>query len=246
MTDIGTLAISMGMDIADLRRDVSQVKRELKSMSGTAEKELRNIDRSVKKTSTAFNGFVKTVRAAALGYATVLATMEITQFTGNIVRQGVALDALNKSYKSITGSAQEASKQLDFVNKTSKTLGLSLTVLENSYKNIYAASKNTALEGEEIQRVFHAVVKASAVLGMSADDTSGSLRALSQMISKGNVQAEELRGQLGERLPGAFQMAAEAMGVTTKELNKMLELGQVTAAELLPQMFLKIDLVLLL
>jgi hypothetical protein len=54
------------------------------------------------------------------------------------------------------------------------------------------------------------------------------------MISKGNVQAEELRGQLGERLPGAFQIAARAMGKTTQELNKMLDNGEVLASELLP------------
>ena len=42
--------------------------------------------------------------------------------------------------------------------------------------------------------------------------------ALAQMASKGTVQAEELRGQLGERLPGAFKIAAAAMGVTQAEL----------------------------
>ena len=41
-------------------------------------------------------------------------------------------------------------------------------------------------------------------MGLSADQTSGVLLALQQMISKGTVQAEELRGQLGERLPGAL------------------------------------------
>jgi hypothetical protein len=55
-------------------------------------------------------------------------------------------------------------------------------------------------------------------------------------MSKGNVQAEELRGQLGERLPGAFNMAAKAMGVSTGELNKMLEKGEVLAEDLLPKL----------
>jgi hypothetical protein len=31
------------------------------------------------------------------------------------------------------------------------------------------------------------------------------------MLSKGNVQAEELRGQLGERLPGAIYFSAKAL-----------------------------------
>jgi len=49
------------------------------------------------------------------------------------------------------------------------------------------------------------------------------------------VQAEELRGQLGERLPGAFQIAARAMGVTEVELNKLMETGQVFSADFLPK-----------
>ena len=64
----------------------------------------------------------------------------------------------------------------------------------------------------------------------------GVFLALGQMISKGKVQAEELRGQLGERLPGAFDMAAKAMGVTTAKLDDMLKKGQVTAEEMLPKL----------
>ncbi len=57
------------------------------------------------------------------------------------------------------------------------------------------------------------------------------------MISKGKVQAEELRGQLGERLPGgAFQLAAKAMGMTTAELDKFMADGKLTAEELLPKL----------
>ena len=60
--------------------------------------------------------------------------------------------------------------------------------------------------------------------------------ALGQMISKGKVQAEELRGQLGERLPGAFQLAAKAMGMTTAALDKFMADGKLTAEELLPKL----------
>jgi tape measure domain-containing protein len=76
---------------------------------------------------------------------------------------------------------------------------------------------------------------------LSNDDLKGSLNALSQMISKGTVSAEELRGQLGERLPGAFNLAAKAMGVTTAELGKMLENGEIMAGDLLPKLALELN-----
>jgi len=214
----------------------SAFSSSMKKNTNEVEKFSRNTQKELKKTNTAFSGFIKTVKAAALGYATVLATMEISEFVSNTLAAGVALDSLERSFLAITGSSSEAAMELQFVNKISKDLGLSLPTLEKSYKDILAASKNTKLEGQGVRDVFLAISKASAVLGMSADDTQGSLRALSQMISKGNVQAEELRGQLGERLPGAFQMAAEAMGVTTMKLNDMLENGEVLAEDLLPNL----------
>ena len=81
---------------------------------------------------------------------------------------------------------------------------------------------------------------ASTALGLSSDQTKGALNALAQMISKGTVQAEELRGQLGERLYGAFQAAARAMGVSTQQLGKMLEKGEVLAVDFLPRLAVEI------
>ena len=45
------------------------------------------------------------------------------------------------------------------------------------------------------------------------------------MISKGKVSMEELRRQLGNALPGAMQIAAKAMGVTSEQLQDMLSKG---------------------
>ena len=55
------------------------------------------------------------------------------------------------------------------------------------------------------------------------------------MISKGRVSAEELRGQLGEQIPGAFQIAARAMGMTTRELDKFMSDGNLMADEFIPK-----------
>jgi tape measure domain-containing protein len=90
--------------------------------------------------------------------------------------------------------------------------------------------------------VFEALSKASAVMGLSASQTEGALLALQQMVSKGTVSSEELRGQLGERLPGSFQIAARAMGVTTAELGKMLEQGQVLSEDFLPKFSKQLEL----
>lgn len=125
--------------------------------------------------------------------------------------------------------------ELQYLRNVTKELGLEFAGTAQAYMGFQAAAKGTALEGQKAKDVFESIAKASAVMGLSTDQSSGALLALQQMISKGTVQAEELRGQLGERLPGAFQVAAKAMGVTTAELGKMLEQGQVVADDFLPK-----------
>lgn len=128
-----------------------------------------------------------------------------------------------------------AGRDLSWLRDVTEQLGLEFNSTAKAYGGLAAASRGTRLEGAGARQVFEAVAKASAVMGLSAEQSSGALLALQQMISKGTVQAEELRGQLGERLPGAFQIAARSMGMTTAELSKMLELGGLITEDFLPK-----------
>lgn len=129
----------------------------------------------------------------------------------------------------------QAGRELVYLRDLTQSMGLSMADTASSYVAFAAAARGTSLEGEGARKVFTEVSKAAAVMGLSADQASGVLLALQQMVSKGTVSAEELRGQLGERLPGAFQIAARSMGVTTSELGKMLERGEVLSTDFLPK-----------
>ncbi|MBP9100578.1 MAG: tape measure protein [Nitrosomonas sp.] len=151
-----------------------------------------------------------------------------------IIETALANERLANTLTVATGSMEAAARETAFLRDASEKLGLQFVTTSSQYAKLAAAAKGTQLEGQATRDIFLAVAKASTVLGMSAADTGGALLAIQQMISKGKVSAEELRGQLGERLPGAFEMAARAIGVTTAELDKMLEQGQVTAERMLP------------
>lgn len=144
----------------------------------------------------------------------------------------VSAERLRTMLNFATGNS---ARDIEYLRGVTQSLGLEMQSTAAAYGQFAAASKGTALEGQKTKEVFESIAKASAVMGLSADQTSGVLLALQQMMSKGTVQAEELRGQLGERLPGAFQVAARAMGVTTAELGKMLESGSVVAEDFLPK-----------
>ena len=169
-------------------------------------------------------------KAAVLAFAAALA------FGGRAALDAaLQMDRLSKAYTTITGSSASAQQQLSYLYDVSNRLGLQFQSTAESAKTFFAAGKGSSLE-KDMNGIFEAVASAGAALALSQDDMQGAFLALGQMISKGKVQAEELRGQLGERLPGAFQLAAKAMNMTTAELDKFMADGKLTAEELLPKL----------
>lgn len=169
---------------------------------------------------------------ATIAGATLLADRLIGLGT-EILQVQVRAETLQNSLRFAVGA--DVGREIDYLRRVTGELGLEFTSASKAYAGFAAAARDTRLEGDGARQVFESVAKASAVMGLSAANTEGVLLALQQMMSKGTVQAEELRGQLGERLPGAFQIAARSMGVTTAELGKMLETGKVLADDFLPK-----------
>ena len=144
------------------------------------------------------------------------------------------IDGLDKALLQVTETQAGFMQAQSFISSLSDEAGVEINSLQKAYTKFYAAAKTTNLTLEETQNIFRQTAKAGAVLGLSTDDINGSMKALEQILSKGKVQAEEIRGQLGERLPGAFQILAKSMGLTTAQLSKQLELGNVLSDEVLP------------
>lgn len=152
-----------------------------------------------------------------------------------IARASIQMDQIEGRLRAATGSAAQAKEEFGFVRETADRLGLALADSAGGYARVAAAAKGTALEGQATRDVFLGIATASSALRLSAAETSGVLFAVEQIISKNRLSSEELRRQLGDRLPGAFTIAANSLGVTTQELDKMLQLGQITADEFLPK-----------
>jgi tape measure domain-containing protein len=154
----------------------------------------------------------------------------------SVLETGLEFEKMERVMAFATGSAVEATMAIDDLREVSTNLGLNFLETAQAFARFNGVAKSTAIAGEQARESFMGIATAGAALGLSIADQRGIFRALEQMLSKATVQAEELRGQLGERLPGALPYAAEALGVTSKELNKMLQRGEVLAVDLLPKL----------
>lgn len=132
------------------------------------------------------------------------------------------------------GTGRSPSTELDFVRRTADRLGIQLGTLATEYSKFQIATRNTNIDADATRKIFTQVAEAARVNRNSNAELSGVFVALTQIVSKGAVQMEELRQQLGDRLPGAVRILADALGVTTAELIKMVEAGEVTSEALIP------------
>lgn len=147
----------------------------------------------------------------------------------------VEAEKFTRTMTLLKGSSEAAAQEFAFVKDTANRLGLEIAVTAGAYSSLTAATNGTALQGESTRVIFEAVARAMAALGRSSEETGGAFLAITQIVSKGRVSLEELNGQLGERLPGALQIAARGLGITTTELIKLVETGGLTAEQFLPR-----------
>jgi lambda family phage tail tape measure protein len=248
--NIGELTATLGADIKELRASVDKAEKIVREYSRTVDKELDKTDRSWNKTgntvhrqTTRINKDIKStsesmkqMKSHALALRSAVSIIGTGIALKSIFDVGKEVDMLKISYKAIFGTMEKAADEFKYVKQVSDEMGQNFYVIAKQFKSLSAASKGTTLEGKGVHDIFRAITKASASLGLTAYETEGALYAVQQMISKATVQSEELRGQLGERLPGAFRMAAEAMGLTMPQLSKQLELGNIMAEDLLPKL----------
>lgn len=195
--------------------------------------EMEAMARSVRRFGDNFTSF------ATLGFGTGTA-LGIYEVGKASIEAQMQLERLDKSFTAIYGSAATARQQLEFVRETSTAMGQEFYSAADAARTFFAAGQGTTLSGQ-LNEIYAGFSKAGAALGLSSDDMQGIFLALGQSMSKGKVQAEELRGQIGERLPGAFQIAAKAMGVSTAELDKMMADGKLLTDDLLPKMAQALD-----
>lgn len=126
-----------------------------------------------------------------------------------------------------SGDTRKTSNELDFLRRTADRLGITFGELADEYGKFAVATQGTNLQGEQTRKIFTSVAEAGRVNKLTMEQMKGVFTALTQIVSKGKVQMEELRQQLGDRLPGAIQIMADALNVGTDELFEMVEAGEV-------------------
>jgi len=218
------LAIQMGYSSTQADKMAGSVKKMQGNMSG-AHTTAANFTRSMGMMTAELIGFGSAIAAA----------YTIKELGMAVFKTGQETLVADNAYKAITGSVAAAEKEMAFLRDTSASLGLNFYTLRDGYKGFLAAAQSSKIPMKEVQAIFRSISNASAVMGLSSEKTSLVFLALEQMMSKGKVSMEEIRRQMGDSLPGAFQIGARAMGMTVEAFDKAVSAGEVYSEDFLPK-----------
>ena len=225
------LEVGIGVDLKELTEGLKKVSSQLTEFSTKTKSDAEKAGNSWS------DGFEKMVK----GYITFEAVTRVGGAAKNLLLLEERFNALKMPLANVTQATGDYGLALGFITRLADQTGQDLFVLGDSYKNLYASAKQAGFATDEINKIFGSVVRAGSALKLSNEQVSLSLKAVEQMMNKGTISSEELKGQLGEQLPGAYGIMAKAaqdagisVSGSTQELGKLLEQGKVGSAQVLP------------
>jgi len=233
-------ANALKIEIAALKKEQAAVSRSNISWKKYEDKikkvqaELNKLTGVQKKSSSGFKGMLSSLKSVLSAFGIIAGAQMFLSIAKNVFSLVKTFDSLRFSMEKIAGNMEDAATSERFLTRITKDFGVSLVTTTNRFIKFLAAAKQSGLTLRTTENIFRSMTKAASVLGLKTDELKGIYLALEQMLSKGKVTTEELRRQLGERLPGAMGIMAASMGVTIAQLDKMLKKGEVLSAEVLP------------
>lgn len=241
--------------IAGLSNKLAGLQQSFRSVE-IGSREFRSLQREIQRTEQALarvdqtlagrlargaRGFgSEALMALGVGGLTAGAGVVAGGFLKSSVDQAVQLESVTRKL-TVTLGPQGAAGAISFTRGISQELGLSFNTLVGTYSNFTAAATAANIPIEQQRQLFTSVSRAAQAYGLSNEQVGGTFLALQQVASKGTVSMEELRLQLAERLPVALSATAKGLGITQRDLIKLVESGKLTASQFFPALSRGLD-----
>ncbi len=209
--------------------------RELAKLNQNLRETLSKFNKTTSKNNhseNASNGLDVLASSAIKAGAAIYSFQTALEAYRKIMEVGLKKEASQRAAQFVLGD-EGAKRATEFVKNLANNTGVDQIETLSSFAKFSAGAGD--MDAGQKESLFSNVIGTSRLMGLSTDEINGILKAFEQMASKGMIQAEELRGQLGDRMAGAFQLFARSLGMTTEELDKAMKDGKVLSKDVLPK-----------
>ena len=209
--------------------------RELAKLNQSLRETLSKFNKTTSKNNHSENASnsLDVLATSAIKAGTAIYTFQTAlEAYRRIMEIGLKKEASQRAAQFVLGD-EGAKRATEFVKNLANNTGVDQIETLSSFAKFSAGAGD--MNADQKESLFSNVIGTSRLMGLSTDEINGILKAFEQMASKGKIQAEELRGQLGDRMAGAFQLFARSLGMTTEELDKAMKDGKVLSKDVLPK-----------
>jgi len=217
MASLGDMIVRVGADVGDFVGGMQQVNRELSATK-----------KAIDEQTAGLKSFGSAMTSMGVQLSAAI-TAPLVGVGAAAVSAAGSLEQAQIAFTTMLGSAERASGLLQALQEFAAKTPFQFDQLVKASQMLMAYQ----FRAEELLPVLRAVGDAAAALGGGPETIERIVRALGQMKAKGVVSAEEIR-QLAEAGIPAWQMLAEAIGVTVPEAMKLAEKRAISAAEAIP------------
>ncbi|EFB5965773.1 tape measure protein [Escherichia coli] len=209
--------------------------RELAKLNQSLRETLSKFNKTTSKNNhseNASNGLDVLATSAIKAGTAIYSFQTALEAYRKIMEIGLKKEASQRAAQFVLGD-EGAKRATEFVKNLANNTGVDQIETLSSFAKFSAGAGD--MDAGQKESLFSNVIGTSRLMGLSTDEINGILKAFEQMASKGKVQAEELRGQLGDRMAGAFQLFARSLGMTTEQLDAAMKNGKVLSKDVLPK-----------
>lgn len=195
------------------------------------------VDNGIQQTQSAIQGL--RLQVSSFFVALTGGAFAITSFIGKLKEVARETNRARITLKNVSSSLQEFATSERWLTDLGNKYGQSINNLEQSFGKFLAASRGAGVEIDTVKNIFQGLTQAVSSFGLSSEDANLAFLAVEQMMGKGVVSAEELRRQLGERIPTAMTAMARAVGEqygtdgSVAALQQKLKAGAINSAEVM-------------
>jgi tape measure domain-containing protein len=219
---------ALAASIANTKSQFDQLNATMSRSSNTASRyagSVTAINSAFSNLMSMANGALNAIRALGAGLMFVFSS---------VIKELDKLQGFNAIMSVSTKSATDVSASYNFLRQTADKLGVQFDSLTSNYAKLVAALPPGIKGLQTAEKVFMGTAMAARTLHATNQDTQLMFYALTQMASKGVVSMEELRRQLGEKLPGVMQIAARGLNTLPETLEAAIRKGIVSSEKFLP------------
>ena len=245
-SDVGVKSVN------SLREQIERVRESMRLLASSGSATGAELDQAFRSGQTRIRELEREIReatgsltmmdkAAGLLKTTVgqlaafVSLVEIVERTGRaFITANANIESMRLGLTSIYEDAGTAADQIEFLQGAADRAGVSFNDISNAFTKFSASAKFSNIPLSESNALFGELSRVAGVLGLSTVKAEQALEAVSQIAAKGTVSMEELRQQLGDAIPGATALTAKGLGITTEELFRLVEAGQLSAREFFP------------